>query len=669
MEVVPRVARKSKNIISAQIEVYKEYKGELLENGFVKPATRAIYTVLSGKLNMTAKAINLSIVRNSELIFGEKYSNKKFEEKISAVDEKSEDFWSSDSWVTIKLNDAEQQMFQFAEKKYSGRNRQILEKDWANNLSAIIIRETKTECCINFVRAEVISNELESNGYCAECLGTINVKSFDNRRILKVKITEGSEKHTFTRKRRLTHDRKRFFEEKLKTTYPSNVLNGLANEMPLMEHESRDIPSESALKSIRHKVLNNSMLDQNCINALRKMKYLPQFEGAIKEISTDPLRVIFWTRYQEMWYKNYAENEIPNISVDATGSIVTSANLLSALGLDHIKLPHIFLYLIVAKTSEGVSVPVGQFLSADQRSIAISYFFQSWQLAFKKLPRVIVLDDSAALLKSCVISFTSCQSSKDYVHNCCMAINGNKDALPACYIRMDISHFVKNLRRLDVFKKIDKRIADFYLCCIGVIIQCESFEDIKNIVRNVLLLATNPNEGSLRNGQLLPSAESRNKLNKLIRTHNVAFVSDSDDKLKDSTFEEFESAADWIDEIIAETSLEEKKNYLDESNIEINMYYLPDLVGVLRKLCSRMTADTLASSSNVESTFNRIKNIIMQNIRLPVRIDLFMEKYLASINGSTKLAISKYPHKEKSAAEEIEVRRLLWTDFDNFGGN
>lgn len=96
---------------------------------------------------------------------------------------------------------------------------------------------------------------------------------------MKVKITEGPEKHTFTRERRLTYDRKKFFEEKLKTSYPSNLLNELVNEMPHMEHESRDIPSESALKSIRHKVLNNSMLDQNCVIALM---YLPQFEDAIK---------------------------------------------------------------------------------------------------------------------------------------------------------------------------------------------------------------------------------------------------------------------------------------------------------------------------------------------------------------------------------------------------
>lgn len=666
--------------------MFKSYKDDLIENGFIKPATREIYKELSEKLEMTSKAINVAIVRHSEEIFGVKYTNKKIERKPNEDDELEDEIWSCDSWITILLNDDEMKLFDSQEKKYSDRNRRIPQKNWANDLSAIIVRETETECCINFVRGDICGNEIEANGYCSECKGTITVKSFDSHRMLRVKLDAGSETHTFTKKRRITHDRKKLFEEKLKTSYPSNVLNELANEMPLLSHESRDIPSDSTLKAIRHKVLNKSMLDPNSINALRKMKYLPQFGGAIKEIGTDPLRVIFWTEYQLMWYKNYAAHERSTVSIDATGRLVSSTNLLSGLGLDNIKLPHIFLYLIVAKTSESVSVPIGQYLSADQSSLSISYFLQLWQSEFKKKPREIVLDDSAALLKSCVLSFTSCGSVKEYFQKCFMVLNGHKEEIPSTYIRLDISHFSKTLKLQNVFKSVDFRVRRFYLCCIGVMIKCESFDDIKNIVRNVLIVANNPSEGTLLSGNVLPTHKSITDLNKLIRTHDINFISNDNAETHDldsnsvevhdllqpeSEFEDQISTPNWIDEILSDIIDDLKSNEnsseLDASNSAINFFYLPELNDYLRQLCGRLplwsavmqphfnSPNNLASSSNVESTFNRIKNIMMENIRLPVRIDLFMEKYLASVNGSTKLAISKYP--KKLAEEKPMVRR------------
>lgn len=182
--------------------------------------------------------------------------------------------------------------------------------------------------------------------------------------------------------------------------------------MPLMEHEPRDLPSRAALATLRYRQRNESFLDENCIMALRKLKYLPEFEGAIKEIATDPLHVVFWTDYQELWYRRYAATERTCVSLDATGGIAISSNLLA--GLDPIKLPHIFLYLIVARQSTGVSVVVGQLLSANQHFAQISYFPQTWTSKFGT-PKEAVMDDSAALLKSCVMSFASCQSVNEYL--------------------------------------------------------------------------------------------------------------------------------------------------------------------------------------------------------------------------------------------------------------
>lgn len=662
------VGRRAKVDLAEQIEIYTSHKDELIEDGHVKPATREIFNVLSAELKMTAKAIHLAVVRNSEEIFGMKYSSEKFEKK-SDDEEVNHEIWSCDSWISINLSESEKKLFDCEEVQYFDRKRTVLKQEWANWLFEILVRETGTDCCINFSRSECVNNEFEATGYCAECHGAVLVKSFSNHSLLKVKLTKGSKEHTFKKKRRLTHKRKEYFSDKLSSNFPSNVRNDLASTMPLMDHEPRDLPSQTALKSARFRVLNKSMLDVNCISALRKMKYLPEFEGSIKEIATDPLHVIFWSDYQELWYRRYAVTERTCVSIDATGKIVTSSNMLAGLGLDHIRLPHIFLYLIVAKTSKGVSVPVGQFLSANQHCVLLNYFLETWKNKFET-PKETVVDDSAALLKSCVMSFSSIYTVQEYLKKCYKILNGERDELPLSYIRLDISHFVKNLHRLKIFKSVDSRVKQLYLCCIGIIIKCESFDDVKSLVRHMLILANYPHEGCLENGELLPTSESRTKVNRLIRTHDLDFIlettNDSSDLELD--FDECDSVTSWIDEIISEVGVVGNTLDLDKSNSAENMYYLPKFTEDLRKLCARLllwsavmtkhfgSDNVLASSSNVESNFNRIKHIIMKDSRLPVRVDTFLQKYLVSINGSTKLALANYPYKgNKDEINEVKL--------------
>lgn len=76
------VGRRAKVDLAKQIEIYRTRKDELIENGHVKPATREIFNTLSAELQMTAKAIHLTVVRHSEEIFGIKYTSEKFEKKV-----------------------------------------------------------------------------------------------------------------------------------------------------------------------------------------------------------------------------------------------------------------------------------------------------------------------------------------------------------------------------------------------------------------------------------------------------------------------------------------------------------------------------------------------------------------------------------------------------------
>lgn len=109
------------------------------------------------------------------------------------------------------------------------------------------------------------------------------------------------------------------------------------------------------------------------------------------------------------------------------------------------------------------------------------------------------------------------------------------------------------------------------------------------------------------------------------------------------------------------------ENYLDVSCTD-NLFYVPALKEILRKLCGRLplwsavmtpyfeSPNILSSSSNVESNFNIYKNVVMRDVRLPIRIDNFLRIFLKSINGSMKLAIANYPNNDGIAEEYNEVK-------------
>lgn len=344
--------------------------------------------------------------------------------------------------------------------------------------------------------------------------------------------------------------------------------------------------------------------------------------------------------------------------------------LLNGLNLDGIKLPHIFLYLIVAKTRTGSSVVVGQMLSADQKASTIGFWLDWWLNRFKP-PEEAIMDESAALMKACILRFALC-TVKEYVRRCFAVLNGSKAMLPSCYIRNDISHFLKNLHSLGVFRSIDKRVKFFYLDCFGLLILAESFDTLKKLLKNILILANSQWEGTNSNNEPLPADMSRKTLSKVIRTHDLKFVTKIDEKSEeaqeivvedgdiedkceeiDCSSEEDEMA--WFNNMLTDIPIDDEVSCdANASNVKGNMFYLPELTNVLKKLCFRLpfwsavmkkefgSTDFVATSSDVESKFNLLKNNIFRGEQLPMRLDSFLDKYIKSVVGSVKLSSANY---------------------------
>lgn len=273
-----KFGRKSKVNLETQFETYKKYKSDLIENGIVKSASSAIYKKLSDELGMTAKAIHISVTRNANAIFADsnvKTSKRKYPEDTELIS----DVVESGTWIEIQLTDDDRAKF-FDATDAGGQVK--LKRGWTNRLFELIASESKSDCCFNVRRGrvEVATNEIAGIGYCSECHAAFHFESMRDLSVLRFRIDDGSEPHTYTKKRRIAHDKKLFYEEKLKNDTAFNVRNAISYETEF-EVEPRDLPKANTLCKLKSRANARSYLHENPCEAVRMMKYLPEYGGTI----------------------------------------------------------------------------------------------------------------------------------------------------------------------------------------------------------------------------------------------------------------------------------------------------------------------------------------------------------------------------------------------------
>lgn len=414
-----KVGRSSAVPLEKQLEVYREHKLELTDNGVLRPASSEIYAKLQRILGMSQKSIHLSIVRNLPRIYIDekvRCTSAASENSDFVCNEYDDDDSDNESWIEIQLKDSDRELILNAVNEDGQVNLKI---GWTHRLYELFASATDSDCCFNVKRGRIgkISGELDGEGYCSECKSTVIFKSVSNCGAVKFKIEKGDATHTHTKKRRMTGYKKEFFEEKLDKDYAYNVRNNLCSQK-LLQFEPRDLMKDTAMRKLKSRAKSTNLLHENPCEAIRMMKYLPEFENTIKFIATDPFVVIFWTKFQKLCYDKIYDSEHMSISIDATGGLMSTRALLNGLNLDasSYKLPHIFLYVIMAKTQTGRSAAVGQMISACQSARTIGYWLDCWLTEFRK-PKEVVMDQSAALLKACITRFASC-SVHEYTGMC-----------------------------------------------------------------------------------------------------------------------------------------------------------------------------------------------------------------------------------------------------------
>lgn len=153
---------------------------------------------------------------------------------------------------------------------------------------------------------------------------------------------------TFCKRRRIGVEQKKKLLEQLKFKTAYNVQNELLNQIDNKDPlQLKEIPSTKALTEM--KIRNCKIIEQPTF-AVRRMMYDPQYSCVLKNISTDPLQIMYWAPLQVAWFNLYKKNEDVILILDATGGLVKRVDLQKELNVETRKAASVFFYTVVAKT-------------------------------------------------------------------------------------------------------------------------------------------------------------------------------------------------------------------------------------------------------------------------------------------------------------------------------
>lgn len=306
----------------------------------------------------------------------------------------------------------------------------------------------------------------------------------------------------------------------------------------------------------------------------------------------------------------------------------------------------ILLYQITCHGSGNqIAFPVGQMLSQMHDMEWLTHWLNAWKLQvqeqLQKKKFVIdecVIDESAALIGACVAAFTQDKTTAQYIDRCVHVILHKRGELPTCFVRIDRSHFVKN-----VHKNIKKGFSNMVRLLRGVmgyLIQCSNRFEFETIMKHVFTLT--------RNEFISPDVtKAKNMLTKLVATHESDDQESPVDQCEEvehieridiSSFKKTCSYR-WVMDIYNSVNLTTDKK-------TENIYHSPSTEKYLIHSFVRCplwsnimihefeSNNSCATSSSVENEFKTVKNLLGYHKR---RADLLVKYHLRYLSGQMKL--------------------------------
>ncbi|CAI6371955.1 unnamed protein product [Macrosiphum euphorbiae] len=149
--------------------------------------------------------------------------------------------------------------------------------------------------------------------------------------------------------------------------------------------------------------------------ALSLLKSSLPYNNMIRDIGYDRLFLHYWSSTEINSYRLYAKNhKLPTISIDATGGLVQKPTLISGR-----QTSNTFLYQIgVRDTKNKYQFSVGHMLSERHDNNSIAYWLTEWLRNDISPPKVIVTDQSLALMIAAVKTFIQYSNLIKYISIC-----------------------------------------------------------------------------------------------------------------------------------------------------------------------------------------------------------------------------------------------------------
>lgn len=586
------------------------------------------------------------------------------------------------------------------QNKTSERTYRILEPgQWTSVIHDHIYEQIKIICKLVYKRAKVYNsgkNFLVIDGSCSVCQSNFKgilekEPDIDSRAVIKCTYVGNFKNCIGNSKRNMIGSLK------------SNAINSLidinasasfirrnkaSKLMNFGDKEPSHLPTLNALRILKCRSLKKNQDHDDPILGLSVLKGNLPYSLIIRDIGYDRFFVHYWSTVQINIYRQYFKStDVPVISIDATGGVVKKTLLISGR-----KTKSIFFYEIAVHNGEK-QFPVAHMLSERHDNNSISHWLVEWTRDGAPAPKIVVTDQSIALMSACVRSFTQYTDLQTYLEVCSsLILNSRNYLLPNCFIRNDIAHVIKLLTTWKELKDITYRIKNFYMRSIGLVIISQNYDDVKYLLKQIFIVALNETDGTnITTGVLTRCDLAKTYLKNRIANHEIVILDEdinNDPMNTHQTNDEgniFEESNQTDMELIYNNShiMSEITTIFNECRVQANegndegshenMQFNPGLANRIKDFCKFIPiwsavmvpifkyGSQTQSSASSESLFNDLKNRVFKHKTLPLRIDEFIKIHIKTIDGTMVLSSTSISDKRMDI-EPANVSQCADTD-------
>jgi len=435
------------------------------------------------------------------------------------------------------------------------------------------------------------------------------------------------------------------------------------------DKEPSSIPTLNALRVMKYKEQKNNQVHNDPILAVSLMKGMLPYNTIFHDIGYDRFYLHYWSSSEVNSYRNYSKRtQIPTICIDATGALVKKVTLINGR-----ETGQIFLYQIGVNDFENsCQFSVAHMLSERHDHNSIGHWLTEWCKNSIAPPKIVVTDQSLALMMAVVKTFTQYSTLNKYISVCSDLIMKKEIEIPSCMLRNDFNHIMHLISSWSEFKTTTVRIKNFYMRSICLIIVSMDFEDVKNVLKHVFTVALHETDGQNYKNEPTACENSKKYLKQRIATHETEF-DEAINVIKDlnesneidlqinnlpntSIFEEIK--------YIYNNCIESSNNISNNSGDRDNMQFCPGIAKKLFNFCKLIPCwsslmvpifkygGTTESSSTSESLFKDLKTVVFKHKTLPLRLDDFLKIHINSIIGSTNILASKRKYEHQSLSND-----------------